>query len=46
MRTKILSLFLWCTLMVGVVSCDLSESPYGFYSEKNFYKTLKYMTKI
>ena len=25
--------------MLSLASCDLSESPYGFYSENNFYKT-------
>lgn len=39
MKTKILSIFLWGALIAGTTSCDLSESPYGFYSEKNFYKT-------
>ncbi len=36
MRKTILSL-LACSLLVG--ACDLKEEPYGFYSEKNFYKT-------
>ena len=25
--------------MTAFASCDLSETPYGFYSEDNFYKT-------
>lgn len=25
--------------MTALSSCDLSETPYGFYSEDNFYKT-------
>ncbi len=24
---------------LGILSCDLEEEPYGFYSEENFYKT-------
>lgn len=37
MKNKILTLL----LMLGfiVTSCDISEEPYGFYSEDNFYKT-------
>lgn len=37
MKTKILSLFM--ILGILVTSCDLTEEPYGFYSEDNFYKT-------
>lgn len=37
MNTKIVSLFI--VLGLFVASCELSEEPYGFYSEKNFYKT-------
>lgn len=39
MKTKILSLLLFCGLLI--TSCDLSEEPYGFYSESNFYKTVE-----
>jgi len=37
MKTKILSLLIFCGLFI--TSCDLTEKPYGFYSEENFYKT-------
>lgn len=36
MKTKILSLIIVC---FGFIGCDLTEEPYGFYSEDNFYKT-------
>jgi len=38
MKTKILSILLFCGLLI--TSCDLTEEPYGFYSEENFYKTV------
>jgi starch-binding outer membrane protein, SusD/RagB family len=38
MKTKILLITLFCGLLI--TSCDLSEEPYGFYSEANFYKTV------
>jgi len=37
MKTTIFLLFM--TLGVLIQSCDLTEDPYGFYSEDNFYKT-------
>jgi len=37
MKTKILTLLVLAGLLIP--SCDLSEDPYGFYSESNFYKT-------
>jgi starch-binding outer membrane protein, SusD/RagB family len=37
MKTKILSILIFCGLVI--TSCDLTEKPYGFYSEDNFYKT-------
>jgi len=37
MKTKILSILTFCLVLVS--SCDLTEEPYGFYSEDNFYKT-------
>lgn len=37
MKTKILSLLTLCAVLM--TSCDLTEKPYGFYSEDNFYKT-------
>lgn len=37
MRTKIFSLLLMLSFLF--TSCNLTEDPYGFYSEKNFYKT-------
>ncbi len=37
MKAKIFSTILIFGLLV--TSCDLSEEPYGFYSEANFYKT-------
>lgn len=37
MKTKILSILIFCGLFI--TSCDLTEKPYGFYSEDNFYKT-------
>lgn len=39
MRKIVYSLLICGALATGFTSCDLSESPYGFYSEKNFYKT-------
>jgi len=37
MKTKILSLLM--ILGILVTSCDLTEEPYGFYSDTNFYKS-------
>lgn len=37
MKTKILSLLLFSGLILS--SCDLSEKPYGKYSDSNFYRT-------
>lgn len=37
MKAKIFSLLMIFGLLFG--SCDLTEEPYGFYSEDNFYKT-------
>lgn len=37
MKIKILVIML--TLGVVAASCDLNETPYGFYSDENFYKT-------
>ncbi|HKM93412.1 MAG TPA: RagB/SusD family nutrient uptake outer membrane protein [Prolixibacteraceae bacterium] len=37
MKTKILSFLILLGVLVS--SCDLSEEPYGFYSDDNFYKT-------
>ncbi|MFA9391142.1 MAG: RagB/SusD family nutrient uptake outer membrane protein [Prolixibacteraceae bacterium] len=37
MKTKIVSILILMALIVS--SCDLSEEPYGFYSDDNFYKT-------
>ena len=37
MKTKILSLLMLLCFLIS--SCDLNETPYGFYSEDNFYKT-------
>lgn len=37
MKTKIFALFIFIGFIVS--SCELAEEPYGFYSEKNFYKT-------
>jgi starch-binding outer membrane protein, SusD/RagB family len=37
MKIKILLILLCCGLFIA--SCDLTEKPYGFYSEDNFYKT-------
>ncbi|GAF01471.1 RagB/SusD family nutrient uptake outer membrane protein [Saccharicrinis fermentans] len=38
MKNKIIYLF---TIIVALSSCDLSEEPYGFYSDDNFYKTVE-----
>lgn len=37
MKHKIISILTLCAIVM--TSCDLNEEPYGFYSEKNFYKT-------
>lgn len=37
MKTKIVLIIMLCGLLV--TSCDLKETPYGFYSEDNFYTT-------
>ena len=28
-------------IVLGFYSCDLTEEPYGFYSDDNFYKTVE-----
>ena len=38
MKNKILLIFTAFSLLLA--SCDLTETPYGFYSENNFYKTI------
>ena len=35
MKTK----YLLMAAFICLLSCDLNEEPYGFYSEENFYKT-------
>ncbi len=35
----IISLLIVSLGFVGLTSCELEETPYGFYSEDNFYKT-------
>lgn len=37
MKTKIFSILMILSFVLG--SCNLTEEPYGFYSEDNFYKT-------
>ncbi|MFA5646682.1 MAG: RagB/SusD family nutrient uptake outer membrane protein [Bacteroidales bacterium] len=39
MKTRILSIIMVAGLLLN--SCDLTEEPYGFYSEDNFYKTIE-----
>lgn len=39
MKNRLFSFLLIGILLLGANSCDLSETPYGFYSEDNFYKT-------